>query len=229
MAAEDAWPSILGLGLLFAGSHLLLSSRILRPRLVSALGPGGFLGLYSAVALATFAPFAWLWWTHRHGGPLLFFLRDLAALRILAAALSLAGVALVAAALFQPSPLSLGAGSAPAARGLVRVTRHALFVGFGLFGLGHLLMNGWAADLAFFAVLAAFSLVGALHQDARKRSEDPGRFGPFFAETSLVPFAAILAGRNRLVLSELPWPALAAGVAAGWILYLLHPRVFAPG
>ena len=179
MAAQDTWPSILGLGLLFAGSHLVLSSRILRPRLVSGLGARGFLGLYSAVALVTFVPFAWLWWTHRHGGPLLFSLRDLAAVRGLSIALSLAGIAFAVAALFQPSPLSLGAGSDPAARGLVRITRHALFAGFALFGLGHVLMNGWASDLAFFGVLGGFSVVGALHQDARRRSEDPGRFGPF--------------------------------------------------
>ena len=44
-----------------------------------------------------------------------------------------------------------------------------------------------------------------------------------------MPFAAILKGRNHLVLRELPWPALGLGAGAGWVLYLLHPRIFALG
>jgi uncharacterized membrane protein len=75
--------------------------------------------------------------------------------------------------------------------------------------------------------LLAFSLAGAAHQDARKRATEEGRLGQFFAETSFWPFGAILAGRNRLNLRELPWIALGIGAAAAVGIYALHPWAFA--
>ena len=48
----------------------------------------------------------------------------------------------------------------------------------------------------------------------------------FFAETSLLPFVAILTGRNKLVLKELPWFALILGLAIAYGLYRLHPLMF---
>src|SRR4051812_11527998 len=59
------------LWLAFAGSHLVLSSRNVRPWLVARFGLQPFLGLYSLVALATFIALAWVFATHKHAGPLL--------------------------------------------------------------------------------------------------------------------------------------------------------------
>src|SRR6266850_7806793 len=55
----------------FAGSHVLLSSTGLRPRLLARLGEQGFRGVYSLVALATFVPLIWVYGTHKHAGSLL--------------------------------------------------------------------------------------------------------------------------------------------------------------
>jgi len=90
------------------------------------------------------------------------------------------------------------------------------------------LVNGWAADVVFFGGLALFVILGAAHQDARKRATQSDRLAGFYAATSALPFAAILAGRQRLVLRELPWIGLAVGVAAALGLYRLHPALFAP-
>lgn len=91
---------------------------------------------------------------------------------------------------------------------------------------GHLLINGFVTDTLFFGGMLAFSLAGAAHQDARKRVTDKERLGPFFAETSFWPFAAILAGRNRIAWGELPWLALAIGAAVAAGIYALHPWLF---
>ena len=47
---------IAALVLLLASSHMLLSSRKIRPRLVARLGEKGFLAAYSVVALVFFVP-----------------------------------------------------------------------------------------------------------------------------------------------------------------------------
>lgn len=212
----------------FAGSHLVLSSLPVRRPLIARLGEAGFRGLYSLVGLVTIFFFVGSWWENRHGGPLLWLLRDVPAVWGLSVGLSVLGFAMLVGSLLQPNPTSLAPGASPEPRGISRITRHGFFTGIVLWGLGHVLVNGWAADLVFFGGLALFVVLGALHQDARKRATEGERLAPFYAATSLVPFAAIAAGRQRLAPGELPWAGLALGAAAGVALYLLHPWLFAP-
>lgn len=202
---------------LFAGTHVLLSAVKVRRRLVAGLGDKGFLALYSLIAFATFIPLMMVYMGARHGGGLLWNLAASEGVRPLAIVLSAAGITLVVSGVVQPSPLLAGTKEARPARGLTRITRHPLFTGIALWALGHLLVNGSANGVLFYGGMLAFSLAGAAHQDARKRADE--RLGPFIAETSLLPFRAIIERRNRFVLEELPWPALAIGLAAAIAIY----------
>jgi len=200
----------------FAVTHMMPSSVWLRERLVARLGAKGFLGLYSLAALATFVPLVRSYLGSRHAGEMIWNLAGVPGARYLAMALSVLGIALVVGAELQPSPAQVGATGARGSGGLTRITRHPLFMGMSMWALGHLVINGYATDVLFFGGMLAFSLVGAAHQDARKRASEAERLGRFLAETSFWPFAAIIAGRNRIVWSELPWAGLAAGaVVAG--------------
>ena len=210
----------------FVGTHMLLSSLPVRQRLVAALGEKPFLGIYSLVAFATFIPLVSVYLDSRHAGGLLWTLAAVPGVRHLAMLLAVAGIALVVAAVIQPSPALAGMSKAAGSRGLTRVTRHPLFMGIALWGCSHLVLNGHATDALFFGGLLFFSLIGAWHQDERKRITDRDRLGPFFAETSFWPFAAILAGRNRLAWSELPWAGLAIGAAVAIGIYAAHPWLF---
>lgn len=211
---------------LFAGSHWALSSLPLRGRLLAMMGERGFLAFYSLVAFATFVPLVIAYFGNRHAGALLWSLAGVPGMRELAILLAVVGIAVTVAGVVQPSPALAGSTSPARSRGLTRVTRHPLFMGIALWALSHLLLNGFAADAIFFGGLLAFSLAGAAHQDTRKRVTDRERLGAFFGETSFWPFAAILAGRNRLVWSELPWIGLIAGAAVAIGLYALHPWLF---
>jgi uncharacterized membrane protein len=213
--------------LAFAGTHLVLSSIRVRRAIVGAIGEGPFAGVYSVVALGTFVPLVWTWWTDRHGGPLLWSLRGVPGVKPLALVLATVGVALLAASFAQPSAASLDPRAIPRARGVMRITRHPLFAGLGLWGLAHVLVNGFLTDIVFFGGFPLFAVVGGWHQDARKQLEQLSRLAPFYGETSAVPFAAIAAPRNRLANGELPWVALAVGVAFAVVLYYLHPMLFA--
>jgi uncharacterized membrane protein len=211
---------------MFAGSHMVLSSLPVRGKLIARLGEKTFVGLYSLVAFATFIPLAWVYLGNRHGGGVVWNLAAAPGVRPLAIALAVIGIAVIVGGVLHPSPAFVGIKQAWGARGLTRITRHPLFMGIALWALSHLLLNGFLTDVVFFGGLLAFSLVGAAHQDARKRATEDERLGQFFAESSFWPFGAIIAGRNRMIWQELPWVSLAAGAAAAVGIYALHPWAF---
>jgi len=213
---------ILGLWLAFTATHVGMSSSRVRPRLVAALGPTGFQGVYSVVALAIFVPLVWLYATSKHAGPALWVIPRGP---ILTWAVYLGmGTALVllASAFLQPSP----AGMAPSSltpHGVLRITRHPLVMSFVVFSLAHLLPNGWASDVAFFGGFTAFALVGAAHQDQRKIATGPAGYDAFAKQTPFLPFT----GRETLRgLRELSPIAVGVGVVAAVVIRWFHASWF---
>jgi len=220
------WISVLLLWIAFAGSHLVLSSMPVRRPLTERLGERGFQGLYSVVALATFIPLAIIYFNHRHAGPILWSLRFVPAVRWLAIGLAAVAFALLVLSFMQPSPTGMTPGAAKRSRGVTRITRHPLFIAIGLWAVSHLLVNGSLADVVFFGGFVAFGVIGAAHQDARKRVAEGGALAEFYDETSLLPFAAIGAGRNRLVLAEIPWTGVVIGIVVAALIYIAHGPLF---
>ena len=214
----------------FAATHVALSSARLRPRLVGTLGEPAFAGVYSVVALATFVPLVWIFATHKHAGPLLWLTLGPPALAqvVTHVVLALAFVFLVGSLLpGSAPPSSMAARGRATAHGLTRITRHPMLIAFALFGIGHLFVNGSLGDVLFFGGFVAFAAIGAWHQDSRKARERPD-YAAMMAETSVTPFAAILAGRQRLVLAELPLAALAGGLVLTLVVRLFHRPLFGP-
>ena len=211
---EALW--IAAFWLLFAATHIGLSSQRLRPRLVARLGERGFQGVYSLVALATFVPLVSSYYAHKHAGPYLWNLVQLPGVRVLAYGLMGAALVLVVAGLVQPSPASMRPGRA-VVRGVARVTRHPLFMGFGLWGVAHLLLTRvYASELAFFGGFAIFAVVGCDHQDRRKAASLGEDYRAYAARAPFLPFSSPGFVRG---LVEMPMPvAIAAGIALAWAL-----------
>jgi uncharacterized membrane protein len=216
---------VVGLWLLFAGTHMAPSSVRWRPRLVERMGERGFLGLYSAVSFATFVPLVWFYVTHRHAGPVLWTL-SLGPIGLWTIyALQAVAWTLVVASVVQPNPASLGMTEARRPHephGVQRITRHPMFMGVGLFGLLHLPLLGSASDVAFFAGFPLFAWAGCAHQDRRKRLTQPG-YEQWCRETPFLPFAGAGALRG---LRELPVWVPVAGVALTVLLRWLHGPLF---
>jgi len=204
----------------FAGTHMALSSLRLRPRLVARLGERGFQGLYSLVALATFVPLVRAYYQHKHAGPLLWTLTEVPGARLVAFALMGVAATLVVAGLVQPSPASMARGKAEV-RGVARITRHPLLMGFGVWGVAHLLVATVnTAELAFVGGVPLFAMLGCAHQDRRKLVTVGERYRAYHAATPFLPFsrAGALAG-----LRENPLPvAIAAGVVLAYGLRQAH-------
>lgn len=212
---------------LFLGTHFAISSATVRPRLISAVGDRRYPGIYSLVAFATLGPLIYEFAYHKHAGPMLWYLRANTPLRWLAWLLMFLALILFVASLLNPNPGGLAATAiAGEPRGVLKITRHPGFVAFSLFGLAHILMNGWAGDVIFFGMFPALGILGGMHQDARKIRDLGERYREFKAKTSFVPFAALISGCQRWNSGDMPWGAIGAGTVLTIAIVALHPTIF---
>jgi uncharacterized membrane protein len=213
---------------LFAGTHLAGSSRPLRGPLVRALSLPGFKGLYSAVALATFALPCVSYAANKHAGTLLF--APPTFMRHVTEALMLLALVVLGQALASPGPAQtlaeLSGRRDGEPRGIQRLTRHPQALAFSLFALAHCLSNPFTTDWTFFGGFIVLSIAGSAHQNSRLRGEPAGQARSYLERTSAWPLAAILAGRQSLALREYRPLALAASVAVFAALRLAHPWIF---
>ena len=211
---------IAALVLLLASSHMLLSNRRVRARLVARLGERAFLGAYSLVALVFFVPLFHHYFTHRHLGPQLWALPDSGAATALLELANAAGLVMLVAGLLDPGPGSFLGKPREEPTGVYRITRHPVFLGVTVMAVAHTIANGYATDIAFFGGLAVFALVGCWHQDLRKLAGGDAAFRRFHAATAFLPFTRRGAMRGLRELSPL---AVGLGLAVALAARCLHP------
>ncbi len=212
----------------FLAIHFGVSGTRLRDQLVRVVGDKAFRGLF---ALASIVGLIWLIRAYSVA-PYIRLWGQLTALEPLAKPLMLIAVAFVVIGISTPSPTTAGMESQltrdVSVRGMTRITRHPFLWGTALWAFVHFVINGDAAAGIVFGSLLLLATVGTTSIDAKRRRAYGERWEQFARQTSNVPFAAILAGRNQLVpaLREIGIvrPLLAIAVFAG--LFLLHGRLF---
>ena len=211
------------LSVLFFVTHLGMSHDPYRARLIEKLGEKPFMGVYSLVSFVTFGGAIWVFVGHRGMGPELW---DLPAWFIpLVYALMLFGFSLLALSVTTPSPAGMKPG-AMEVRGVLRITRHPMNMGFACFGLAHVLANGFLGDIFFFGSLFAVGFFGPYHQDRRKARELGAPYLEFQKKTSIFPFAAIVSGKTRLEPGELNRIVLIGVIVVFVTVILLHQKLF---
>jgi len=217
--------TIVFLWLAFAASHVALSSLKLRPRLVGVLGEGGFMGVYSLIALVTFVPMVTVYFRNKHAGPRLWSVEVSLPIEVLVTLGMGLALLILVAGIITPSPASIGqpASKPIELKGIHFITRHAVFMAAGLFGLVHLIPNGFASDIAFFAGFPIFAVIGCIHQDQRKLVTDAERYPEFHAHTPLIPFTGKRTMRGLREISPL---AYLLGIVATVILRYFHTQWF---
>jgi len=194
MASIDA---VVAAAAAFVGSHLVLS-HLLRRRLVDAIGEAPFQGVYSVVALLTFA---WLVVAYRKApltAPLWPVGDGLWA--VVTVVMLIASILLMGSFIRNPAfPTGGRPGSFPdAARGVYAVTRHPMMWSFALWGVCHVAVFPVAKNIVVAVAIVVLALVGSALQDRKKQRLQPDLWPAWEAKTSYLPFAAIAAGRARL-------------------------------
>jgi uncharacterized membrane protein len=210
--------------LFFAGIHLGISGTRLRDRLIAALGQSRYTGLFS---LASAAGLVWLiiayrWAPYLPTWGLVLWWRPIAILLMLPATL------LVVIGLATPNPTAVAQEQrlAQPPAGILRVTRHPFLTGVGLWALVHLIGNGDVASLVFFGAFAIVALAGTVSIDAKRLRLAGAAWPGFAAATSILPFAAIAAGRNRFRPGEIGAWRWVAGLVVYALLLGGHGPIF---
>lgn len=208
----------------FIALHSIPASPRIRGTLVSQLGHGPYIALYSAVSLLALA---WLFYAALNLDYIELWAPAAWQGHVAFAAAPL-GLFLVLAGLLSRNPFSTTArrgGGEPGA--IVSVTRHPVLWGFVFWALGHVPPNGDLRSLLLFGGFALFSAGSMVMMEKRSRKKHGPALAAMAASTSIVPFAAILRKRARLRF-DMPMVLSFAGTAAlaGWLLAGGHAWLF---
>lgn len=219
--------TVVVLAALFTGSHVWLASRTVRARLVARLGERGFLVSYSAVAATLFALLVNRYAIHRVSGPPGLALGGVPILRWALMTVAVSGIALASAGIMAYPRLPSALFNQPirSPYGIERISRHPFFAGLALFAGTHVVLATRLVGAVFFVALMLLAIVGARHQDRKLADRRGEAYDTYLAATSFWPFAARLRG-GPIVARELPWFALAGGVAVALGLRDVHASLF---
>ncbi len=207
--------SLIAAAVYFVLLHLLVSGTALRGAIIKVTGEAPFMGLFSLASLAGLVWMGWAYGQAKGTGPVYW---DLGAgAKHAAMGLVLLGFLLIVPGLFTANPTSVkqeGALDKPdPAKGILRLTRHPFLWGVAIWAFAHLLVNGEA-------------LTGGASIDAKRRKALGPKYDAFVAQTSNLPFAAVLAGKQKLSLGEIGWWRLLLAVAIYAALLWGHPFLF---
>ncbi|WP_431271887.1 NnrU family protein [Dankookia sp. P2] len=217
-----AW--LLFAALLWIFVHVGISGTGLRGVIAARIGEGAYRGVFSGLSFLSIALLVRAWgaaettplWTAPGW------------LRWVLVLLMLPAFILFVAAVTRPNPTAIGGerelGTEP--RGIQRVTRHPMLWSFALWAFVHLVGNGDSAAIVFFGAFLVTALAGMPSIDAKLAARAPGAWARLAATTSILPFGAIAAGRNRLVPGEIGWIPPVAGLVAWAALLHFHRGLF---
>ena len=202
--------------------HVGISGTRLRDTAVAQLGEGRFMLAFSIGSVVSIVLLVLAW----QNAATTFLWAAPAWLRWILAALMLPAFVLFMAS-HKRNPTAVGnKGLGEEPRGIQRVTRHPMLMSFALWALVHVIGNGDAASLVFFGAFLVTAVAGMPSIDAKLARRHGAAWQGFAAKTSILPFGAILAGRNRLVLAEIGWMPPVIGFVLWAALLHFHRGIF---
>ncbi|MBX7494727.1 NnrU family protein [Qipengyuania sp. 6B39] len=185
---DQALVSLLSASIAFVGTHFALSHPLRAP-LVRALGPSGFMAVYSLVAFATFI---WAGLAFRAvgpgGTPLWDGMGDIpwivATVVMLLASVLFAGSFARNPALPDPRAAQFAVQDP---HGVFHVTRHPMMWGFALWAGTHILVSPVPRQIVLAGALGLLALLGAKLQDRKKEALMGDAWARWESSTSFVP------------------------------------------
>jgi len=217
---------LLAAGLFFIGIHIIISSSPLRGVITGRIGERAYQAAFSLLSLAGLG---WLIWSYIEADRLTLGYPP-AWLLFLSVLTSMAGLWLAFMGILSPNPTTIGQEgllkSATRSQGIVRVTRHPFMVGFALWALAHAVLNPDTASLIFFGTFLVLAGLGPWLIDRKKARAMPDHWPHFASATSIIPFQAILRGRNQFVSAEIGWWRPLAALLAVALLFWFHGSLF---
>ena len=213
--------------LAFVGGHFVLSAPPVRTKLVAMLGERTFAGMYSVLMILALI---WVVAAYRVAPPLIVWdlgpSINLVPIAVMPFALILAVLGLIARSPTAVMGERFLAGERGSVHGPATVTRHPFLAGVALWALAHLIANGDAASILLFGGMACLSIGGMYAIDHKRALKMGDAWQAFAAQTSRLPFAAVLAKRTRIDWAGIGWSRPALGVVLYGVLLFYHDRLF---
>ena len=211
--------------------HRVISGSNARQMIVQRVGEQAYGRLFqlASVAAVTWLGFAYagartpvtvapLWTTMQAARDLQFVVQPLALL-------------LIVTGFTTPNPGTFGqervVDRPDSVRGILRVTRHPFLWGVTLFAAGHIVASPTVRGVILFGTLLFVALTGTLSIDAKRRRSLGAKWAAFAAQTSNIPFAAILMRRQTFRPLELGWGSIVGAIGLSIAMILAHPLLFA--
>ncbi|NJL83602.1 MAG: hypothetical protein HC890_12815 [Chloroflexaceae bacterium] len=214
---------MLALLLGFAIAHSGLAA--LRPWGEDRLGPRGYRVIFAAVSLPAAAVLIIYFFNHRYDGLVLWQLQLVPGIKALVWLLSAISFLFLYPATFNL--LEIAALEKPQIHlyesGIIRVTRHPQMVGQFIWCIAHTLWLGTSFTLLTSIGLIAHHLFAVWHGDRRWERRYGEAFTALKDRTSVIPFQAILDGRQQLQWQEFWRPAYLGVLSFVLLLWWGHP------
>ncbi|WP_174763403.1 NnrU family protein [Aphanizomenon sp. UHCC 0183] len=198
---------ILGLQLVFAIAHS--GGAALRPWAEKYLGPRLYRIIFALISLPLAVILIVYFFNHRYDGQQLWQLQDITGVKTLVWVLSAISFLFLYPATFNL--LEIAAIQKPQVHlyetGIIRITRHPQMVGQVIWCVAHTLWLGTSFTLVTSIGLILHHLFGVWHGDRRLSQRYGEAFEVVKQRTSIIPFQAIIDGRQSLHWQEFLRPA----------------------
>jgi uncharacterized membrane protein len=216
---------IIGFLLTFAIVHSGLAA--LRAWAEAKIGARFFRVIFAIASLGLAVPLIIYFFNHRYDGLILWDLHGLPGLEPVIWILSAISFLFLYPSTFNL--LEVAAIQKPQVHlyetGIIRISRHPQMVGQVIWCIAHTLWIGSSFMVVTCAGLIAHHLFAVWHGDRRLSQRYGEAFEKVKARTSVIPFAAILDGRQTLHLQEFLKPAYVGVAAFIGLFWILHPTL----
>jgi uncharacterized membrane protein len=214
---------ILGLLLLFAIVHSGLAAARMWGE--SIIGARLYRILFALVSIPLATILIIYFFNHRYDGLILWQVQDIPVIKIIVWVLSAISFIFLYPATFNL--LEIAAVAKPEVHlyetGIIRISRHPQMVGQVIWCIAHTLWIGSSFMIVTSLGLIAHHLFAVWHGDQRLEKRYGEAFLKVKERTSIIPFVAILDGRQTLSLGEFLKPAYVGVTAFIFLLWYGHP------
>ncbi|GAB4301395.1 MAG: NnrU family protein [Oscillatoriaceae cyanobacterium] len=216
---------MVGLLLGFAIAHSGLAA--LRPKGEKLIGARLYRVLFALVSIPLAVVLIIYFFNHRYDGVQLWQVQGVPGIKTLVWVLSAISFLFLYPATFNL--LEIAAIAKPEVHlyesGIIRVTRHPQMVGQVIWCIAHTIWIGTSFTLVTSLGLVLHHLFAVWHGDRRLMARYGEAFAAVKERTSVIPFAAILDGRQTLTLTEFIRPAYLGVTGFIFLLWWAHPHL----
>ncbi len=186
--------------------HLMISGTSLKEQIIARIGSIAYYMLFSVLSIGGLLWMSIALASARQDAMNPIFWDAPFFLRIIALAGMFFAFLLVVLGYTSPSPTGLGAlirMPDKTVSGIIRISRHPVLAGIGLWAIMHMLCNANLASWMFFGSLLVLCALGANNIDRKRMAMMGEAYASIKRRTSIIPFVAIIEGRTAFAGGEL--------------------------